>query len=531
MRDAVAASTAAESPGPTEVLRLKDIGREPANEGGADPSTLSRLSRKTLRQLPVSVRRPRFDAALLRPGILHLGCGSFHRAHQAVLTQEAIEAEANSLTPPAWGIVSVSLQTPAIVEALDRQDGLYTVLERGPHGTCATVVASLCWRLFGPRQAEVLRRAIASPAIRIVTLTVTPAGYFTDPVTGRLDTRSRLIVADLQRQHRRTAIGVLVQAFSDRRTAGLPPPVVLSCDNLASNGRVLRQMCIDFAALYDDALASWIAGSVQFAATMVDRIVPVPTHDDRTCVAAMTGLSDEAAVSAEPFRQWVIENFDGPRPRWEEAGAQFVSDLRPWEASKLRLLNGGHLAITFFGLLAGCATIAETIALPGCASVVRRLMCEEQKPTLPPSDHDIDAYAGQLIERWKNPAIRHCLLRVGRDASAKIPARLLAPLRENRLAGRPTPCGVLALAAWMRCAAGVDESARPVALSDPLSERLRLLAVEAGPATENLVDGLLAVEEIFGPDGGRDRNLREELCSAVTALRKEGVRAVLTSLT
>jgi fructuronate reductase len=528
MRDAVA--TVSDGLDTMDGMPGADAGVHPKCEAGPLPSALLRLSRETLRQMPPAVRRPRFDPALLRPGILHLGCGSFHRAHQAMLTQEAIEAESNSRTPPAWGIVGASLQTPTIVEALDRQDGLYTVLERGPNGTSATVVASLCRRIFGPRQRELLRRTIADPTIRIVTLTVTPTGYFRDPITGRLDGSDPLIVADLQMGHRRTAIGVLVQAFSDRRAAGVPAPVILSCDNLASNGRVLRQMCLDFAALHDDGLASWIAQSVQFASTMVDRIVPTPTQDDRTCAEAITGLSDGAALSAEPFRQWVIEAFDGPRPRWEAAGAQFVSNVRPWEESKLRLLNGGHLALTFFGLLAGCTTVAETMALPGCASVIRRLMCEEQKPTLPPSDHDIDAYADQLIERWKNPAIAHCLLRVGRDASGKLPTRLLAPLQENRLAGRPTPLSVLALAAWMRCAVGVDDSCRPLALSDPMGERLRVLSIEAGPGVGSLVDHLLAVEEIFGPEVRADQNLRQELCVAVKTLCERGARAVLASL-
>lgn len=512
-----------------DVMTLAGTGPHAPLAAPAAQAWLPQLSRATLLRLPPAVRRPRFDSALLRPGILHLGCGAFHRAHQALLTQEAIEAEAGPGAPPPWGIVGVSLRDAAVVHALDRQDGLYTVLERGATGNSATVVASVCRRVFAPEQPAMLRRLLAGPELRIVTLTVTPAGYCIDPVTGRLDSYDPLIVSDLQTPYPRTAIGVLVRAFADRRAAGMQPPVVMSCDNLASNSRVLRQMCVDFAALRDDRLACWIAGHVQFAATMVDRIVPAPTADDRFHASTACGLEDGAAVSAEPFRQWVIERFDGPRPRWEAAGAQFVGDIAPWEASKLRLLNGGHLALTFLGQLAGCATVAETVALPGCAGYLRRFMCDEQKPTLPPSDHDIDAYAGQLIERWKNPATGHRLMRVGRDASAKLAARLLTPLAENRNLGRPAPCTVLAIAAWMRCAAGVDDLGRPFAVDDVQDQRLRMLATETGADSQALVERLLRMAEIFGFAAAEDVPLRRDLVRAVQALHTYGARAALAS--
>jgi fructuronate reductase len=505
----------------------------------------TRLSMAALDGLPARVARPSFDPAALRCGILHLGCGAFHRAHQAFLTQKAIEAEhgvsrmLRGACLPAWGIAAVSLRTPDTVRALRRQDGLFSVLERGARTDRATVVGTLRRVVHAPAQPDAPARALADPAIRVVTLTVTLAGYCMAPVTGRLDTDDAAVRQDLAGPHPRSAIGVLVEGLRRRRLAGLSPPVVLSCDNVPANGRMLRGLCIDHAALRDDRLATWIARHVQFPCTMVDRIVPSASPDDRVRARAALGLLDAAPVAAEPFHQWVIERFDGPRPRWDAAGAEYVEDVAPWEASKLRLLNGGHLAIGYLGLLGGCATVAETMELPGLSAFALRFMLDEQKPTLPPSDHDIDAYARQLLARWKNHSIAHRLARVTREGTAKLPARLIASLRENRRAGRPAPCTALAVAAWMCCCADAEAEAdaasragadgRALALEDPVAARWRQDVREVAHDPQRLVDRLLARVEVFGTDLPRDAALRAALVYAVWLLRRRAVRGAVAA--
>jgi fructuronate reductase len=284
---------------------------------------------------------------------------------------------------------------------------------------------------------------------------------------------------------------------------------------------------MDFAAQSDDALASWIARNVQFPSTMVDRIVPGDSDLDREDALLAIGLEDAAPVSAEPYHQWVIERFDGARPRWDGAGAEYVADVVPWEASKLRLLNGGHLALACLGRLAGCDTVADAMAVPGLSAFLSRFMLDEQKPTLPPSDHDIDLYARQLLERWRSRGITHRLDRITRDSSTKLPTRLLASLLKNRRAGRPVPCTVLAVAAWMRCIAGHDDAGLPVSIDDELGEQLRARIVAVATDPSALVDRLLEIPEVFGQDLPRDKELRQDLRNAVALVQRLGARAAV----
>lgn len=495
-----------------------------------------RLSPAVLRRLPAGVRFPHFTPQALRPGILHLGCGAFHRGHQALFTHQAIESEVvpstrfDSPRLPPWGIVATSLRTPDTVRALQQQAGLYTVLERGPHDIDVQVVGSLRQVVFVPEERTAVDAWFAHPGIRIVTLTVSAAGYCVDPTTHRLDPTHPDIRHDVRSAAPRSAVGLLVRGLAQRRRSGVPPPVVMSCDNVAANGRVLRQACIDFAALKDDMLSRWIASNVRFPSTVVDRIVPAASEQDRAdAFRELGGIVDAVPVCAEPFRQWVIERFDGPRPRWEAAGAEFVADVEPWEASKLRLLNGGHLALAYPGLLAGFSTVADAIADPPMLGFVRRFLLDEQRPTLPRSDHDTRAYARQLIERWRNPSIADALLRVGRDGSAKLPARLLASWRDNLAAGRPAPRTALVIAAWMRCAAGRDDAGRELALQDPMADTLRSLGTAAASDPERLVDAFLAIVEVFGDDLPREPLVRASLVQAVAALQRHGAHAAIAA--
>jgi fructuronate reductase len=262
---------------------------------------------------------------------------------------------------------------------------------------------------------------------------------------------------------------------------------------------------------------------------MVDRITPGPTERDRDQAASALQLVDAVPVTAEPFRQWVIENFEGDRPRWDAAGAEYVPDVTAWEASKLRLLNGGHLAIACLGGLAGCANVADAMAVPGFTAFALRFMLDEQKPTLPPSDHDISAYARQLLARWRNSDIVHQLARVRRDGSTKLPTRLLDSLRQNRQAGRPAPCTLLAVAAWIRCAAGRDDAGGAIEMCDPIANELQARAAAAGGDPGRLVDLMLELKPVFGDDLPADPVVRRSLRQAVAALQARGARGAVAA--
>lgn len=339
--------------------------------------------------------------------------------------------------------------------------------------------------------------------------------------------RDPAVRADLRRTLPASMPGLVVRALALRRAAGLAPPVFISCDNVPHNGRLLRQVCLDMAAVRDDALASWIARHVQFPNSVVDRIVPAAGDADRALASRLIGVVDTAAVVTEPFSQWVIEAFDGPRPLWEAAGAEFVRDVSPWEVSKLRLLNGGHLALACLGLLAGCSTVAEAMDEPALADYAQRLLVDEQRTTLPPSGHDIRAYALQLLERWRNPAMAHRLDRVGRNASGKLHARLLAGLLRHLDAGRDAPLTTLAVAAWIWCASGHHPGGRVLVAEDRLHSRLLYLGRTSGGDLARLVRGFLSLQEVFGDALPRHDGWVERLVCDVRDLQRHGALAVV----
>ncbi len=444
---------------------------------------MNRLSRATLAALPAQVSRPKFDPAKLAPGIVHLGCGAFHRAHQAWYTQRAVEIAGGD-----WGIVGASLRGKEVPDQLNRQDGLYGVLVLDGAERRIEIMGVIGEVLHAPSDPAALVVRIGDKTTRIVSTTVTEKGYCHIPATGDLDAKHPDIVADLANPERpRSAIGILVAGLARARDAGHAPPTVLCCDNLPSNGRVVAKLAAQYAGLRDAKLRDWIERNVAFPCTMIDRIVPATTEDDRNTAAAISGVEDQGLVVAEPFAQWVIEDkFGGPRPAWDKAGAQIVPEVAPFERAKLRLLNGAHSALAYRGLAKGHSTVAEAIADPELLAATRALMKEAAATQGKTAGLDLDAYADALCARFANRGIRHRLIQIAMDGSQKLPQRLLGTISETLAAGRDAPEAIKAVAAWIGHVR--REGAK---LQDPLAATLTGLRG---------LDDFLACEAVFGKD-------------------------------
>ncbi len=492
---------------------------------------MKRLSEATRGGLPRDVAQPAYDRTACGIGIVHLGIGAFHRAHQAVYTDDVLAAQGGAKEDRDWAIHGVSLRRPEVRDQLAPQDGLYSVAERGPGEEKLRVIGAVKAITYAPESPEALIERMAAPQTRIVSLTVTEKGYCHDPASGKLRPDHPDITHDLANPLRpRSVLGALIAGLSARKAAGAKPFTVLCCDNLPHNGGLVRNLVLELATAADPTLADWIAEEGRFPATMVDRIVPATTESDLDRAAQRLGLRDEGLVVAEPFRQWVVEDdFADGRPAWEKAGAEMVRDVAPYEEMKLRLLNGSHSLIAYLGYLAGYETVADTMADADFRRLVRAFMDREAGPTLKlPADADLEGYKSALIERFANPGLQHRTWQIAMDGSQKLPQRLLAPLRQRLAEGAPVDLLALAVAAWMRYVGGTDETGRDIDVRDPLAARLAAISAAAGePAA--IVTQLLQVSEIFDADLAENPALRQALTDALTALRENGSRATVAA--
>ncbi len=489
---------------------------------------MSRLHPDGLAALPADVRRPGYNRGALTTGIVHLGIGAFHRAHQAAYTDDAL----NRAFGP-WGICGVSLRSPDTRDALAPQDGLYTVAVRDAGGERLRVVGSVTEVLVAPEDGQAVLERLTRPEVRVVTLTVTEKGYCHDPATGDLNEEHPGIRHDLTNPQRpETAPGFLVEALDRRRRAGVAPFTGLSCDNLPGNGDTLARILGRFAALRDPDLGRWVADHVACPNSMVDRIVPATTDDDRAAVARRLGCEDSWPVMTEPFTQWVIEDrFPTGRPAWELEGAELVSDVHPYETMKLRLLNGSHSTLAYLGYLGGYQTVSDTIADPAYARLIRELMDEEVTPTLQvPPGADLGRYKAALLERFANPALKHRTWQIAMDGSQKLPQRLLGTIRDRLAAGASIDRLALGVAAWMRYVAGRDENGRPIDVRDPLAERFAGIAARTGLDAASLAPALLAVREVFGDDLPRTPVFAASVTAALSRLLDQGARRTVEAM-
>ena len=488
-----------------------------------------RLSLATLADLPADVARPAYDPTGVSPGIVHLGVGAFMRAHLAVYTDDILAAGAHD-----WGIIGVNPLSSAPRQALTPQDGLYTVALRDAAGDRLRIVGSLREVLAAPEDPELVLVRMTAPSTRIVTLTVSEKGYCQDAATGALDEAHPAIVADLTANALpRSVPGLLTEAIRRRRAAALGPFTVLVCDNLSQNGSKAHGIVTRFAALRDPELARFVAESVSFPNTMVDRITPATRDEDRQSISVRLGLVDAWPVVCEPFRQWVIEDrFTVGRPRWEDVGATLVDDVAPFEIMKLRCLNGTHSAMAYIGVLAGLETVAAAFGDPVVARFIAQLWSEDLAPTVPPVPGvDITHYTEELAGRYRNPNIRHLTLQIASDGSQKLPPRLLEPALDRLHAGGSARRIAFVVAAWMRFALGVDDHGLAYDISDPLAARLVRTGQSCGRNAVRLAEALFAITEIFTPELLAQEAFRAQVVKDLDQILAVGIRPALTACT
>ncbi|GAB3581172.1 mannitol dehydrogenase family protein [Leifsonia lichenia] len=464
-----------------------------------------------------------YDRSGVSCGIAHIGVGGFHRAHQAA----AIDDLLRQGLARDWGICGIGVlpSDSRMRDALAAQDHRYTLVVKHPDGVWdARTIGAIVDFLHAPDDPEAAVERLASPSIRIVSLTITEGGYNIDQVTGAFDSEAPAVLADLDSDAPSTVFGLVVEALRRRRERGIAPFTVMSCDNIQGNGEVARAAFAGFAGLRDPELAAWIARSVSFPSSMVDRITPATTDADRSAIEQRFGIVDRWPVVTEPFFQWVLEDgFPAGRPPLERAGVQLVSDVEPYELMKLRLLNASHQGLCYFGPLSGYTSVHDAAMDENIARFLRRYMDEEATPTLHPVPGvDLDAYKHTLIERFANPEVQDTIARLCAESSDRIPKWLLPVVRERRASGHRTPLSAAIVASWARYAEGVDETGAPI---DVVDNRRELVMANAARQHDEPT-AFLTEPSLFG-DLVNDAGFVDDYLAALASLHTVGARATV----
>jgi fructuronate reductase len=464
-------------------------------------------------------------------GILHLGLGSFHRAHQAVYTAAALRAGSDD-----WGIIGVASRSRAVVDAMRAQDLLYTVAEISPSGTSMSFPGSHSDVFVAADEPGRVAQSLADADIRVVTLTVTENGYSYSPSTGHLDVANVAVASDLEGGHPQTTIGQLARGLQLRAARSGAPLTILSCDNLSENGAHTERLVREFLGALpgsegDEALA-YLDQAVAFPSSMVDRIVPATTSQLRETVAARLGVWDEAPVPAEPFQMWAIEDrFAAGRPAWEAGGAVFTDEVGRYEQMKVRLLNGTHSLIAYLGALRGVALIAESIVLPEVEQSARIILRREYEPFVElPSGIDIRDYEAQLFERWGNSALGHRTAQVGTDGSVKLAQRIPGPALLSLDRGETPHMIALTVAAYLSCIAplsGFDPGAHARAMVDPAREKLARIAAAARDGAD-VAERVIAELHLFGQDLAERPAFIARVGELIDIIVRHGVEAAIS---
>ncbi len=484
------------------------------------------LTPDNLSSLPAEIAIPAYERRDVRVGIVHVGVGGFHRAHQAMYLDRLM----NDGKALEWGICGVGVlpSDRHMADVMTAQDGLYTLVVKHPDGTMEPrVIGSIVEYLFAPDDPDTVIERMADPGTRIVSLTVTEGGYNIHAVTGRFAEDDPGVRHDLRSgAPPRTSFGLITEALVRRRQRGLPPFAVVSCDNIQGNGNIARNSFATFAALRDPELGDWVSREVAFPNSMVDRITPATTDDDRAELARRYGITDRWPVVCEPFTQWVLEDRFEARPPLEDAGVQVVQDVEPYELMKLRLLNASHQAVAYFGYLAGYRLVHDACQDPLFATFLLAYMDEEATPTLEPVPGiDLDEYKRNLIVRFSNPQVRDTIARLCAESSDRIPKWLLPVIRHNLQRGGPIALSAAIVASWARYAEGVDEDGKPIEVVDRLSDTV------TAAAREQRSDPLAFVRnrELFG-DLVEDDRFTSAYLAVLDSLHRKGARETLQDL-
>ncbi|AEF42833.1 mannitol dehydrogenase family protein [Hoyosella subflava] len=486
------------------------------------------LSTATLGSLPATVSTPNYPRDEIGAGIIHFGVGGFHRAHQAMY----IDTLLNAHKATSWGICGVGVMPgdKRMKDALDAQDGLYTLVSRHADGTWdARVIGSIVAYLYAPDDPEAVIEKMASPATRIVSLTVTEGGYNLQHDTGEFDTTNPAIQHDLTSgKAPATTFGLVIEALARRRERGMPSFTIMSCDNIEGNGHVARKVFTAYAELKEPPLADWMRANTRFPNSMVDRITPATTPDVTAQVADRLGIDDLWPVVAEPFTSWVLEDdFSDGRPDLDEAGVHIVDDVAPYELMKLRLLNASHQGLCYFAYLAGYRFVHDAASDPLFARFLLDYMNREATPTLKPVPGvDLDDYKQTLIERFSNPEIADTIARLCAESSDRIPKWLLPVIRENLAAGGDVRLSAAIVASWARYAEGVDEHGQPIEVVDQLRDSLMPLAQRQHEEPLAFVKNT----SVFGTLAEEPRFI-DAYRWTLNSLHRDGARATLEALT
>ncbi|MES2686106.1 MAG: mannitol dehydrogenase family protein [Pseudomonadota bacterium] len=436
------------------------------------------------------------------PGVVHLGLGAFHRAHQALVFDQLLQRG-----DMRWGVIGVAMRSTALADSLQAQDGLYAVQVASNAGSQWQVGGAIWQTAVAAREPAQVIAAIAAPSTRWLTLTVTEKGY----------------VPELAQ--------LIAQGLAARQAMGLPGLTIASCDNLVGNGRQLQALCVAAAQQLSPALAHWVAGHCAFPNSMVDRIVPAATPQRLTAAREALGVDDQAALGTEAFWEWVIERrfadaADGTV--LAAAGVTVVDDVAPFEDAKLRLLNGSHTAMACMGAVAGWPVIGECITQPAVHSYIHGLMTEEVGPQL--ARPDWPAYRDALLARFANPALQHSVHQIATDSSQKIPQRWPPSVLGALRAGLPMDRLAFAAAAWMRYLRGSDESGNSYVMNDPMAGELQTMALRhAGDAAAS-VQALGTLPPIWGEVLTRDQRWLALVTRHLDAINRLGLLGALEQL-
>ena len=496
---------------------------------------MERLSSASLQTVPGHIARPGYPRDAMPARIVHLGAGAFHRSHQAVYTDDVMQAG-----EALWGILSVSLRNPALVQALGPQDNLYTLLVRDGDKLEARIIGSIARSVSLRDERQAVLDALTSPQTQIVTLTITQRGYCYDAVHDALDVDDPDIRLDLNSpQNAGTAIGLLAWAIYQRKRLGLAPFTLLSCDNMAANGKVLQRVLEHYIErvqrdLGDHDLLQHFLDRYACPCSLVDRDTPPVRAGDLAQAETLLGLHDAAPVVTEPFSQWVIQDwFSAGRPPWEEAGAVLAAHVLPYEQMHERLLGGAQCALAYLGSAAGYRTTHEAMQLADMARFIDDFMADAAATLPRPAKPGWQDYKARLLRRFANSAVERSISQSAMDGTLVLPGSIIQPMQIRLAHGLPIDRHALVVAAWIRCLTGLNERFEELFLNDPLRDEL-LAAVDkaggrrAGP--HDLVDAVLQVEAVFGASLPQDMEFTRCITAALQSLLENRVAGALAAI-